>query len=99
MSIRFRKTVIVIAVIIMALTVYPFMKLGSEFMPPLYEGSLFYMPVTMPGASATEVARLLKMQDEILMKIPEVSQVFGKAGRAERPPIPLRWKCLKPSLT
>ena len=59
------------------------MKLGSEFMPPLYEGSLFYMPVTMPGASVSEAARLLKMQDEILMKIPEVSQVFGKAGRAE----------------
>ncbi|HOX14859.1 MAG TPA: CusA/CzcA family heavy metal efflux RND transporter [Smithellaceae bacterium] len=83
LAIRFRKTVIVIAIIIMALTAYPFMKLGSEFMPPLYEGSLFYMPVTMPGASASEAARLLKMQDEILMKIPEVSQVFGKAGRAE----------------
>ncbi|MEN6420848.1 MAG: CusA/CzcA family heavy metal efflux RND transporter [Smithella sp.] len=83
LAIRFRKTVIIIAVIIMVLTVYPFMKLGSEFMPPLYEGSLFYMPVTMPGASATEAARLLKMQDELLMKIPEVAQVFGKAGRAE----------------
>ena len=52
-------------------------------MPPLYEGSLFYMPVTMPGASVSEAAKLLKMQDEILMKIPEVAQVFGKAGRAE----------------
>ena len=83
LAIRFRKTVIALAIIIMVLTVYPFMKLGSEFMPPLYEGSLFYMPVTMPGASVSEAARLLKMQDEILMKIPEVSQVFGKAGRAE----------------
>jgi Cu(I)/Ag(I) efflux system membrane protein CusA/SilA len=83
LALRFRKTVIVIAIIIMALTVYPFLKLGSEFMPPLYEGSLFYMPVTMPGASVSEAARLLKMQDEILMKIPEVAQVFGKAGRAE----------------
>ena len=84
LAIRFRKTVIVMAIIIiMALTVYHFMKLGTEFMPPLYEGSLFYMPVTMPGASATEAARLLKMQDELLMKIPEVAQVFGKAGRAE----------------
>ena len=83
LAIRFRKTVIVIAIIIMALTVFPFMKLGSEFMPPLYEGSLFYMPVTMPGASVSEAARLLKMQDELLMKIPEVAQVFGKAGRAE----------------
>jgi Cu(I)/Ag(I) efflux system membrane protein CusA/SilA len=83
LAIRFRKTVIVVAIIIMVLTVYPFMKLGSEFMPPLYEGSLFYMPVTMPGASVSEAARLLKMQDELLMKIPEVAQVFGKAGRAE----------------
>lgn len=82
-ALRFRKTVIVLAVVIMILTVYPFMKLGSEFMPPLYEGSLFYMPVTMPGASAPEAARLLQMQDELLMKIPEVRQVFGKAGRAE----------------
>ena len=82
-ALRFRKTVIIVALIIMAVTVYPFLKLGSEFMPPLYEGSLFYMPVTMPGASVSEAARLLKMQDEILMKIPEVSQVFGKAGRAE----------------
>ncbi len=82
-ALRFRKTVIIVALVIMAVTVYPFLKLGSEFMPPLYEGSLFYMPVTMPGASVSEAARLLKMQDEILMKIPEVSQVFGKAGRAE----------------
>jgi len=83
LALRFRKTVIIIAIVMMAVTVYPFMKLGSEFMPPLYEGSLFYMPVTVPGASVSEAARLLKMQDEILMKIPEVAQVFGKAGRAE----------------
>jgi len=82
-ALRFRKTVIIGALIIMAATVYPFLKLGTEFMPPLYEGSLFYMPVTVPGASVSEAAKLLKMQDEILMKIPEVSQVFGKAGRAE----------------
>lgn len=83
LAIRFRKTVIVIALIIMAATVYPFLKLGSEFMPPLYEGSLFYMPVTMPGASISEAAKLLQMQDKLLKEIPEVAQVFGKAGRAE----------------
>jgi Cu(I)/Ag(I) efflux system membrane protein CusA/SilA len=82
-TIRFRKSVIAVAVVLMLLTVYPFMKLGSEFMPPLYEGALFYMPVTVPGLSASEAARILKMQDEILMSIPEVAQVFGKAGRAE----------------
>jgi Cu(I)/Ag(I) efflux system membrane protein CusA/SilA len=83
LALRFKKTVIIIAVLILIATIYPFIKLGSEFMPPLYEGSLFYMPVTMPGASISEVSRLLQMQDKILMKIPEVAQVFGKAGRAE----------------
>jgi len=83
LALRFKKTVIVAAIVIMILTVYPFMKLGSEFMPPLYEGSLFYMPVTMPGASISEVSSLLQIQDKILKKIPEVAQVFGKAGRAE----------------
>jgi copper/silver efflux system protein len=83
LAIRFRKTVIILAVIILAFTVYPFMKLGSEFMPSLYEGTLFYMPVTMPGISISEAAKTLKLQDKILKNIPEVSQVFGKAGRAD----------------
>jgi len=83
LALRFKKTVIVLAIIIMALTAYPFMKLGTEFMPPLYEGTLFYMPVTVPGASISEVSKLLQMQDKLLKNIPEVAQVFGKAGRAE----------------
>jgi Cu(I)/Ag(I) efflux system membrane protein CusA/SilA len=82
-SLRFKRGVIVGALILMALTVYPIIKLGSEFMPPLYEGSLFYMPVTVPGPSISEVAKILQIQDRILMTIPEVAQVFGKAGRAE----------------
>jgi Cu(I)/Ag(I) efflux system membrane protein CusA/SilA len=82
-ALRLKKTVIIIAVIIMAITAYPFLKLGSEFMPPLYEGTLFYMPVTVPAASISEVSSLLQMQDRILKGIPEVAQVFGKAGRAE----------------
>ena len=80
---RFKKTVIIAALLIMAVSVYPFLKLGSEFMPPLYEGSLFYMPVTSPGASISEVSKLIQLQDRILKEIPEVAQVFGKAGRAE----------------
>ncbi|MEW6739523.1 MAG: CusA/CzcA family heavy metal efflux RND transporter [Nitrospirota bacterium] len=83
LALRFKKTVIILAIIIMAVTVYPFIKLGSEFMPPLYEGTLFYMPVTVPAASISEVSSLLQMQDKILKGIPEVAQVFGKAGRAE----------------
>ncbi|HTZ17335.1 MAG TPA: CusA/CzcA family heavy metal efflux RND transporter, partial [Dissulfurispiraceae bacterium] len=82
-ALRYKKGVIFFAILIMALTAYPFMKLGSEFMPPLYEGSLFYMPVTVPGLSISEASRLLQLQDKILKKIPEVAQVFGKAGRAE----------------
>ncbi len=82
-ALRFKKTVIISAVIIMAVTAYPFIKLGSEFMPPLYEGTLFYMPVTAPAASISEVSRLLQIQDKILKGIPEVAEVFGKAGRAE----------------
>ncbi len=69
------------AVILMAVTVYPAVKIGTEFMPPLYEGSLFYMPVTAPGISISEAMRLLELQDRILMDIPEVGQVFGKAGK------------------
>ncbi len=82
-ALKYPKAVIAAALILMALTVYPVMKLGTEFMPPLYEGTLFYMPVTVPGASVSEVGTLLQMQDSILKKIPEVAQVFGKAGRAE----------------
>jgi len=82
-ALKYPKSVIAAAVVIMALTVYPIIKLGSEFMPPLYEGTLFYMPVTVPAASISEVVSLLKLQDSILKKIPEVAQVFGKAGRAE----------------
>ena len=80
---RFKRTVIVGALIIMVVSVYPYLKLGTEFMPPLYEGALFYMPVTSPGAAISEVSKLLQLQDRILKEIPEVAQVFGKAGRAE----------------
>jgi Cu(I)/Ag(I) efflux system membrane protein CusA/SilA len=83
LALRFKKTVIVLALIIMAVTAYPYLKLGSEFMPPLYEGTLFYMPVTVPAASISEVSRLLQIQDKLIKEVPEVSQVFGKAGRAE----------------
>lgn len=82
-ALRFKFAVIVVAIIIMVLTIIPYKRLGSEFMPPLYEGALLYMPVTVPAASVPVASELLQMQDRILMGIPEVSQVFGKAGRAE----------------
>lgn len=69
------------AVVILSLPVY--FKLGSEFMPPLNEGTILYMPTTMPGISVTEARNLLLIQDKILKTFPEVETVFGKAGRAE----------------
>jgi len=74
---------IILAVALVALTLYPFSKLGSEFMPTLNEGDLLYMPTTMPGLSITEAKNLLQQTDRIIRKFPEVEYVFGKAGRAE----------------
>ena len=82
-ALRVPWVVILGGIIIMAGSVYPFLKLGSEFMPPLYEGTLFYMPVTVPAASVSEVAKIINLQDKLIMTVPEVQQVFGKAGRAE----------------
>ncbi len=94
-SLRFSRGVIIAAAVIVlatglvfvppmfGVTVVPGIKLGSEFMPPLDEGTLFYMPVTVPGLSISEAGRLLQLQDKLLKTVPEVSQVFGKAGRAE----------------
>ena len=65
------------------ITWIPFKKLGSEFMPPLYEGDLLYMPTTMPGISITKARELLQQTDKIIGSFPEVKHVFGKIGRAE----------------
>ncbi len=78
-----RKLVIVCLILALAATVPVFLKLGSEFMPPLYEGSILYMPTTLPGISVTQAQKLLQTQDKILKSFPEVERVFGKAGRAE----------------
>ncbi|MGH7927834.1 MAG: efflux RND transporter permease subunit, partial [Candidatus Binatia bacterium] len=80
---RFRKTTIALAIIALILTYPVFARLGSEFMPPLNEGMIFYMPTTLPGISVTQASRLLQMQDRMLKTFPEVEWVFGKAGRAE----------------
>lgn len=80
---RFKWFVVVAAVITVVLTIPVFEKLGSEFMPPLNEGVLLYMPTTLPGISVTQSAQLLQVQDKVLKSFPEVERVFGKAGRAE----------------
>jgi copper/silver efflux system protein len=73
---------ILLALAVTAVTVWPASQIGSEFMPTLNEGTLFYMPTTLPGISVTKAADLLQMQDRIIKSFPEVESVFGKAGRA-----------------
>ncbi len=80
---RFPKLAIALAFLAMAVTIYPLMHLGSEFMPPLDEGDLLYMPTTMPGVSITEAKNILQQTDRIIRTFPEVEYVFGKAGRAD----------------
>ena len=71
------------ALAIVLVTVIPFSKLGSEFMPPFYEGDLLYMPTTLPGISITKAKEILQQTDKIIASFPEVETVFGKIGRAE----------------
>ncbi len=80
---RFPKFAILLALIAMVATLYPLSQLGSEFMPPLDEGDLLYMPTTMPGISITGAKNVLQQTDRIIRTFPEVEYVFGKAGRAE----------------
>src|SRR5256712_4853299 len=88
---RFRWFTLICAVLILVATIFPFKRLGSEFMPPLNEGTLLYMPTAVPGMSITEATKTLQIQDRQLKKIPEAVTVFGKAGQAETPtdPAPL----------
>jgi Cu(I)/Ag(I) efflux system membrane protein CusA/SilA len=79
---RWKGSTIVLALIAMAATVYPASRLGSEFMPTLNEGTLFYMPTSLPGMSITKAAELLQTQNKIIKSFPEVASVIGKAGRA-----------------
>ena len=80
---RFRKTTIFLALLVLAASAYPALHIGSEFMPELREGTLLYMPTTLPGISITEAASLLQKSDRIIKSFPEVESVFGKAGRAD----------------
>ncbi|MCS7181922.1 MAG: efflux RND transporter permease subunit [Thermoanaerobaculum sp.] len=80
---RHPRTVVLGALLVVAATIPFYFRLGREFMPPLAEGSILYMPTTLPGISVTEAQRLLETQDRILKSFPEVERVFGKAGRAE----------------
>jgi len=81
--IKHAKATIGVAVLLVLATIPAFVSLGSEFMPPLNEGTLLYMPSTLPGLSQTEAQRILQVQDRLIRTVPEVERVFGKAGRAD----------------
>ncbi|MBI2619957.1 MAG: efflux RND transporter permease subunit [Ignavibacteriales bacterium] len=80
---KWRKTTIALNVLALLITIPMIVNMGSEFMPPLDEGSLLFMPVTLPSASITEVNRIMQVQDAIIKSVPEVDLVLGKAGKAE----------------
>ncbi|WP_419239953.1 efflux RND transporter permease subunit [Photobacterium leiognathi] len=82
-SLRFPKTIIAIAIVLMASSYYPITKLGSEFIPPLDEGDLMYMPTTYPGISIGKARELLQQTNKLIKTVPEVETVWGKVGRAE----------------
>jgi Cu(I)/Ag(I) efflux system membrane protein CusA/SilA len=77
------KTIIATVIALIALTLFPLLHIGSEFMPSLWEGDLLYMPTTLPGVSITKAKEILQQTDKIIKSFPEVKSVFGKAGRAE----------------
>jgi len=81
--VKHAKATIGAAVLLVLCTIPAFMALGSEFMPPLNEGTILYMPSTLPGLSQTEAQRILQVQDRLIRTVPEVERVFGKAGRAD----------------
>jgi Cu(I)/Ag(I) efflux system membrane protein CusA/SilA len=82
-SLRWKWSVIGASLLLIIVTIPVFMRMGSEFMPPLDEGALFYMPTTMPGISISEAQKLLQVSDRAMKQFPEVDRVLGKAGRAE----------------
>ncbi len=82
-AIRWRWLTLTLALVLLGATTYPLSKLGSEFMPPLNEGDILYMPTTYPGVSITKAKELLQQTDKIIKTFPEVQHVFGKVGRAE----------------
>ncbi len=79
---RWKKLTILLAILAMGVSIYPASRLGSEFMPTLNEGTLFYMPASLPGMSITKAAEILQTQNKIIKSFPEVASVYGKAGRA-----------------
>jgi Cu(I)/Ag(I) efflux system membrane protein CusA/SilA len=98
-SLRGRLVTILLALLLVAVTFWPYSKLGSEFMPPLEEGDLLYMPTTDPSISTTKARELLQQTDKLIKTFPEVHHVFGKAGRAETATDPAGLSMLETTIT
>ncbi len=96
---RFKYVVLALTLGVLALTWVPYSRLGSEFMPPLWEGDLMYMPITLPGLSITKAREILQQTDRILYSFPEVETVFGKIGRAETATDPAPLNMIETSIT
>jgi Cu(I)/Ag(I) efflux system membrane protein CusA/SilA len=102
LALRFKWATVLLALALTASVVVPMQRIGSEFMPALYEGELLYMPTTLPGVSSTKMREILGQTNRVMMTVPEVANVFGKAGRADTAtdPAPLTmietWIRLKP---
>jgi len=90
---------ILLAVLALGITYIPWKQIGSEFMPPLHEGDILYMPTTLPGISITKAKELLQQTDRIISSFPEVSQVFGKVGRAETATDPAPLSMIETTIT
>ncbi|MGB7723720.1 MAG: CusA/CzcA family heavy metal efflux RND transporter, partial [Bryobacteraceae bacterium] len=98
-ALRFKYLLLGVALLAMAITVIPFERLGSEFMPPLWEGDLLYMPTMLPGVSITEAREVLQQTDKIIKTFPEVEHVFGKVGRAETATDPAPLSMIETTIT
>jgi Cu(I)/Ag(I) efflux system membrane protein CusA/SilA len=99
LALRFRWPVLVGALLVLVASLYPWRQLGSEFMPPLDEGDLLYMPTTLPGVSVTKAKELLQQTDRIIASFPEVERVFGKVGRAETATDPAPLSMIETTIT
>ena len=96
---RWKWVVLLVTILILASALLPYSQLGSEFMPPLWEGDLLYMPTTLPGISITKARELLQQTDKIIASFPEVERVFGKIGRAETSTDPAPLSMIETTIT
>ncbi len=99
LALKFRWLVILFAVLLLGVTWFPYSKLGSEFMPPLNEGSLLYMPASPPGMSIGEAKEILQRTDKVIADFPEVERVYGKIGRARTPTDPAPLSMIESTIT